>query len=422
MLKKFTMKMFIRYALSLCIGTMLFSACDEVVTYNDGYDDGLTPYGPPVIARITTVADTETDISTGSFNQMIVLHGENLSQVQSLVFNDQEVDLKEIYAVNDRITVRVPGTVPDQIDDKVKLRTSKGEVAFDFKVAFPDLVIAGLSHHFASAGEQVQLLGENLKLYDFTPEKGQLTIGGKKAAIVACEENVLTFTVPDGVGDNSPLILSSERMKTVTGLEEVELTYRDRGYSVLDMFADNFEALTTNDQGVSYATQGGAGGPAPLFPGAWFCRFNAVSGAYKWNYLVWQSKYQFSLPNADALCAEILKDLSAFDFRYEILVPAEKPIAGTNHRVMVFLGRRPADANLEWLPAASGTAYHTQGRWATVSMSGSDYLNPDGSTPLKEHGNPFGIAYITGGTDLDLDVSFTNFRICKKMSRRISQK
>ena len=54
-------------------------------------------------------------------------------------------------------------------------------------------------------------------------------------------------------------------------------------------------------------------------------------------------------------------------------------------------------------------------------MSGSDYLNPDGTTPLKEAGNPFGLAYITGGTDLDLDVSVANFRICKKMGVRISQ-
>lgn len=415
------MKKYMQYISTLCAGAMVFWACNDVVTYNDGYDDGQTPFGPPVITHVTTVGDPDTDITAGSFNQMIVLYGENLSQVQSLQFNDQSADLREIYAVNDRITVKIPSSVPDQIDDKIKLKTSKGETSFDFKVAFPDLVVSGISHHFARAGEQVQILGENLKLYDFTPEKGSLTIGGKKAAIVACEEGAMTFTVPDGLSDNAPMILTSERLKAVTGVEQIELTYRDRGYTILDPFSADYPTLTLNEKGETFATQGGGDAPAPLFDGSWYSRFNMTATSYTWYYLVYQNRYQFALPQDNPLCVEILNDLSQFEFRYEILVPSETPIRGTNHRFMVFLGRRPANTNLEWIPAASGTAYHTDGRWKTVCMSGSDYLNPDGTTPLKAAGNPFGLAYITGGTDLDLDVSVANFRICKKMGVRISQ-
>ena len=138
----------IKYLSITFLLTVFFMACDDIVTYDDNYDDGTVSNGPPVITRISPVETPEKDTTEGSFNQMIIIHGENLSQVKSILFNDQAVDLKEVYAVATKIVVPIPGTVPNEITNKVVVTTAKGSTEYAFKISFPDLIINGFSFDF----------------------------------------------------------------------------------------------------------------------------------------------------------------------------------------------------------------------------------------------------------------------------------
>ena len=75
----------IKYLSITFLLTVFFMACDDIVTYDDNYDDGTVSNGPPVITRISPVETPEKDTTEGSFNQMIIIHGENLSQVKSIL-------------------------------------------------------------------------------------------------------------------------------------------------------------------------------------------------------------------------------------------------------------------------------------------------------------------------------------------------
>ena len=84
----------------ILIGTVLLAtlfSCQDVVTYNDGYDDGMNSFGAPDVQGIYSPDDTDLQVplTKGGFGEMIVLVGENLSNVTKITFNNMEVDLSE---------------------------------------------------------------------------------------------------------------------------------------------------------------------------------------------------------------------------------------------------------------------------------------------------------------------------------------
>ncbi len=145
-----------------------------------------------------------------------MIHGQNLSQVKSIQFNDQSVDLEEIYAVNTKMWYSIPGTVPDEITNKIVVITEKGDTEFPFKVAFPDLIIRGFDFDFGNAGETIVMQGENLLLYDLTTEKGEIKMNGIPVPILSTTEEAVTLKVPDGITDNAIVSVSSGRIKKCT--------------------------------------------------------------------------------------------------------------------------------------------------------------------------------------------------------------
>lgn len=386
-------------------------ACDDIVTYDDDFVDETISNGPPVITRVSPVENPDQDTTQGSFNQMIIIHGENLSRVKSILFNDQSVDLEEIYAVSSKIVVSIPGTVPDEITNKIVVTTEKGSVEFPFKVAFPDLVIRGFDFDFGNAGDTVVLQGENLLLYDLTPEKGDIKMNGISATILSATENAVTLKIPEGITNNATVSVSSGRIKSVLGEEPIEFTYRDLGFRIVDMGP----SFMTNPSSKNFATDGSQDGdPTPLFPGTCFTRIKGTVGAYSTNIPIYN--YPFDAPTTDPMFADMRVHPENYEIKYEILIKTEFPITSPGDRIRMILNGARATNDKEWIPALSGVAYHTNDQWVTIASDFAYYKTASGGSPLFETGNKFIFAYIHGaGTVAPTDLSITNFRIAKKI-------
>ena len=100
----------------ILIGTVLLAtlfSCQDVVTYNDGYDDGMNSFGAPDVQGIYSPDDTDLQVplTKGGFGEMIVLVGENLSNVTKITFNNMEVDLSEVYATSKKACFPLPGDI-----------------------------------------------------------------------------------------------------------------------------------------------------------------------------------------------------------------------------------------------------------------------------------------------------------------------
>lgn len=401
----------IKYLSITFLLTVFFMACDDIVTYDDNYDDGTVSNGPPVITRISPVETPEKDTTEGSFNQMIIIHGENLSQVKSILFNDQAVDLKEVYAVATKIVVPIPGTVPNEITNKVVVTTAKGSTEYAFKISFPDLIINGFSFDFGNAGDTIVLQGDNLLLYDLTVENGEIKMNGNAATILSTTEKAVTLVVPDGITDNATVSVSSPRIKAVLGDDPIELPYRDLGLRIVDISP----AYLTNSSSSNFSTDGTReGDPAPLFPGTCYARIKPTVAGYSTNIPIYN--YPFDAPSSNAMYADMRVNPSDYVIKYELLIKTEFPITAPGDRVrMLINGFRPTN-DKEWIPALSGVAYHTFSKWTTISSDLENYKNASGGSPLFETGNKFTYAYIHGaGTVAPTDFSMTNLRFAKKV-------
>jgi hypothetical protein len=391
------------------------TACDKVVTYNDNYDDGLTSYGAPVISYISPVAYPDSIITSGALNQMVIIHGENLAEVKEILFNDQSVDLTEIYAVNKQITVAIPAKEPENITNTLTVTTTKGTNTFSFEVEFPPLIITGFSHDFANAGEWVDIYGENLQIYGLTPETADIRINGEKATVESSGDSYVRVIIPEGVTDNATLTLSSEKLLFRLG-EPVELTYRDRGYAIVDLG----EAVFTHPATKNWATDGtNPGDPKPLLPGMNLLRLNSDVEKYSWNFIL--NFYTFDLSfDSDPLLSDMKVNAADYDLKYELFITEETARTNPSDNIIVALrtSKGLPEENDMIIPAESGAAFFTHGRWLTMKPADmSKYVKEDGSTILLETENYLAIA-ITNATGYasKIDASMTNFRFVKKIN------
>lgn len=402
----------LKYLSIIFLMSIFFISCDDIVTYDDEFVDETVSKGPPVITRISPVEDQDQDTTQGSFNQMIVIHGQNLTQVESILINDQPVDLDEIYAISSKIVLPIPGTVPDEITNKIVVTTKKGSTEFPFKVAFPDLIIRGFDFDFGKAGETVVLKGENLLLYDLTPENGEIKMNGQSATILSASENEVSLKIPEGIIDNAIVTVSNNRIKSVLGEEPIEFVYRDTGFRFIDIMRPDYMTSPYTNR---YATDGtDEGDPAPLFEGSYYSRIKGTVNGYSTNMLIYN--YPFDAPSSDPIFADMRDNPGNYEIKYEILVKSDFPITAPGDRIRMILNGARATNTQEWIPALSGVAYHTNNKWVTIASDFAYYKTASGGSPLFETGNKFTFAYIHGaGTVAPTDLSITNLRIVKKI-------
>ncbi|WP_029904972.1 glycan-binding surface protein [Prevotella sp. 10(H)] len=376
-------------------------SCDDIVTYNDNYDPGTTSYGPPQISKVSLLNDKTGSIIEGTFNQMVVIQGENLSEVKSLLFNDQAVDIKEIYAISKEITVAIPGTVPDKITNTITLETTKGSTTFPFSISFPDLIVSSISHEFAAAGDAVKIYGENFKLYNITPENGTLLVNGNPATIITTSETELEFILPTGVVVNSKLSMSSERLLGVIG-HAVEIPYFDYGIQLTNFRSSDY---LTHSSTKAYATDGSnAGDPSPLIPGTYFSHFKLDNvGGWAWKNIIAGFTYRLETPEE----LDVVASPNNYYLKFELYIDEANAIDRTSTQFIPNV----SGLTTGWYPAANGNAYHTSGRWTTVTLDLATF-NLEGTGPVAGD-NVYNLAYISGELT-NPNLSCCNFRLAKK--------
>lgn len=408
------MKVFKYFSLIVLI-VFMFSACDDIVTYNKDYNDGMTPIGPPKITSLSPVGAADSIITSGELNQMVIIHGENLSQVQSIMFNDKLVDISKIYAVNNRITLTIPATEPDQITNLLTIITSKGTTTFSFEVKFPPLMITGFSHEFANAGDEVDIYGQNFLIYGLSTETADIEIDGKKVAVLSASQTNIRIVIPEGISDNAKMTFSSDKLLNRLN-ERVELTYRDTGYPIVDLGLNAF----THPALKEYATNGlNPGDPSPIEQGMTFLRFSKKVDPWSWNFIV--NFYQFNLKfDSIPFLTDFKVHAVDYEFKFEINISESKAITNPSDQLIVSIKNSkglPDENDVNYI-AASTSLFHTKGRWLTMKLlEPNRYVKEDGSTILLEEDNNIAIALTnSSGFPITPDFSMTNFRISKRIN------
>lgn len=372
------------FTVFMLVGTL--SCQKDIVTYDNDYDDQMTSNGPPELNKVSTAADLESAITEGELTQIIVLHGQNLTGVQSISFNDVEVDLKQVYAVRNRITLPVPRKVPEDVTNEITVVTDKGTATVPFVVNIPTLVVDGLYNEFVAAGDTAIIVGKYLDLYQLDSLNGIFDIGGTIVKPFRSVEDSVYFVVPENTQEGATIAISSPLVS-----EPMNFHYRDVGLSILDI-----SSLT------SFVTDGTRNGdPVPLPGFQKFLRIHQSYAAWSWNGIFWSG---FNLDDAD-----ILQNPENYYVKFEINT---KSTASISQGYFILGGDRQ---ELRWNPAEKGVL-NTYGRWKTMRVELTDWYkdaSQANGTYLQEGWNAFVFSY-QPTVDVNDDFSVCNFRIVKK--------
>lgn len=376
--------------------SLLAAACNDVVTYNDDYDDLLTSFDVPRIDSVVNTQDISRAVTEGDFKDMITIYGSNLAEVKSLLLNDVEVDLKTIYAIRNQITLPIPAKAPSVTSNQLRVSTRLGEASFPFTVNIPPLVVKGFVNDFAANGDTAVVQGDFFDAYDITMENGVFQLQGTAVKMLEVTNDRLSFVIPEGTPDDAVFSVSSSRLT-----EPVELRIRHKGYPIL-----NYEDLSENEVGstyLAYVSDGTAeGDPKPLV--GKFTRVRDSWASYAWKVLMYG---KFSLPDVD-----IKNNPENYLVKFEINTAADRSLSVGN----IYVGRAYNSAlSYKWNPASDGISRNTFGKWETVSFEVTDLFreSAEGGTNLVEGRNNFYFIYQPTKA-ISVDLSVCNFRFVKK--------
>jgi hypothetical protein len=378
---------------------LIFSACqEEIVTYNDGYDAGTTPAGKPVVEKIIMANDTAANaeaIVIAPMTYMIAICGENLGSPTTIKFNDVEVDMSTVYAVNSRITLPIPRAFPTEIDNKLTITNSFGNVVTDFEVTVPPLKIQGLENEFMNAGDEVKLLGSYLDLYDITKELGEVTVNGSPVEIIEAAADYLTFTIPAGTPDGAIITVNSPTVAG-QGYAPQEASFREWGNPLVD-YSSNW-----GSDGAACATDGtNAGDPVP--PVGIDQYFRIAQDLGEW---VWFVPYGGggNLNNQD-----IVDHPENYCVKVEVYTKKQLSVGN-----ILFEHPNSGKDRWEWNPAEGGIALNTNSKWKTLTFENvSDFFAVNNPDKWKTGWLEFSFIYQPHSA-ISADFCFANFRIAKK--------
>ncbi|MDE6486794.1 MAG: hypothetical protein K2L76_04735 [Muribaculaceae bacterium] len=405
------MKNIIKYTLlaACCTAGLAAVSCSEE-TYAE-QDKGSTPVVKYV--RPCDINLSDSLLTSASLGQQIVFVGDNLGDVQQIWFNDKKANLSPNMVTSHTIIVNVPNSLPGEVTGKARLITSTGiEVDYPFDITVPAPRVTKMDCEYAHAGDVVSINGSYFADDPNVPLT--VSIGGVPAEIKSIEQDVLEVVVPEGASEG-PVVVT-----TIYGEGRSNFNYMETRNMLFDFERDGLTGLGLDAQcwharpvredeisisgnymiiGNGEKTMSAAGDwddtnfSFEYWAGAWTDpvtypdrvgeRLFDVADFTDYNNKT--VKFELYIPEANAWQAGALQVI----FAPTSLVSLGNPgldqygntVAGCNNNYV----KASADGGVDlgrylWTPWTASEAYHTGGKWITVSFPIKDFIyNCDGT-------------------------------------------
>ncbi|MDR3653621.1 MAG: glycan-binding surface protein [Paludibacter sp.] len=346
--------------------------------------------GAPVISyiRITKPAASDSLLAAAGQGQMIAIIGNNLQDTRQIWFNDQQASLTPTYISNKSILVNVPSHIPMTVDNKLKLIFANGDsLLYNFSVTVNKPTITSMDCEYVLDGGIATIHGN----YFYLPIS--VTFPGGIAGInpsVDATNQILTVTVPQGV--------SPGQITVTTNFGETKSDF---------WFRDNRNLFVTWDPFPADAWSGSqyvVTNPGPTDPPAIngnYCRVKQSIGVWAWTDF-YDGDMTTAIPDAAIL------NPASYNLKFELCTT--KPY--NNNNILFGIGKPTFDNQhcYKFSPPID-----TKGQWQTIVIPFEDIMNTS-VTPnvVSPTGYITSLIYL-GGTALDCDMSYDNFRVVPKI-------
>ncbi len=195
---------------------------------------------PPTFSKVTTIKEMGTSITNGNMGDWIAIQGANLDQVDSILFNDVTVPMKDAYYEKNVLYTQVPVKLPKTVNNKITIKTRGGDTSFDFKVNIPNLQLTSMFNEYTLPGDTIKIYGKFITLYEVDKSNTVVSFGGKETPVIKATDTYITAKVPMDVQPNV-------RVKAINKKYSVEAVCA--GY-----YQDKHNVITTFDSDYPYTS------------------------------------------------------------------------------------------------------------------------------------------------------------------------
>ncbi|MGV3602554.1 MAG: glycan-binding surface protein [Dyadobacter fermentans] len=383
MSKTFIFRMIYR-AICLVIG-MLAVSCQK---------DDLPNGGEPVITfiRVTDPESADSLLTSAGQDKLIAIVGENLQDAREIWFNDQRASLTPSYITATTILVTVPGHIPGEISNKMRIVFGNGKILeHDFEVKISEPLVTSMVCEYVPAGSIATIHGD----FFYEPLTVSFT-GGKPGTVVAVKDQEIQVTVPEGA-QPGPITV-----KTKFGETKSDLWFRDNRNIFIS--SDPF----TGWWNASFVVSKPGPGDPPAINGN-YIHVKKPIGGWQW------TEVAGGPPDAMGAISKNIPDsaiLKPADYVLKFEVNTVKPYNNNVLKITAGLAAGFNDSQYTWLPP-----YDTKGQWQTVAIPfqeiAASYESAGSKLVMSEKGYYTRLLF-HGGGDLDCDMAFDNFRVVRK--------
>lgn len=395
---KFNMKHTVAASLSLLLAASMIS-CSETDAEKDKGSVPQIKYARPCDAELS-----DSLLVSAPLGARLCFVGDNLGDVQQVWFNDQKAKLNPTMVTSHTIIVDIPNNIPGEVSNIARFITSDGtQIDFPFAVFVPAPRVEAMTCEYAKAGDIVTLTGA----YFADDPNVPLTVtfpGGIPAQVKNITQSALEIEVPEGAPEG-PVTVT-----TIYGSGESGFHYKDTRGLMFDF--DGVTGLTNHgwhNQPVENDGTGISGNYMRLGDGK-----TTLAGKDAWDdnnfsFEYWAGSWNTptDYPAKEGSRLFDIVDFSEYanmSVKFELCIPSDAAwqacamqiiFAGTDKVSMGnagtdIYGNTVAGCNNSylqtgwarglWTPWSATEAYHTDGKWITVSLPIKDFVySGDGS-------------------------------------------
>lgn len=379
--------------------TGFLASCSETDAEKD---KGTTP----VIkyARVCDAEKADSLIVSASLGARLCFVGDNLGDVQQVWFNDQKAKLNPTMVTSHTIIVDIPNNIPAEVSNIAKFITSTGTtVEYPFSVSVPAPRIDRMTCEYAHAGDIVTLYGA----YFADDPNVPITVtfpGNVEAEIRKISQESLDVVVPEGAVEGPVTVTSiyGAGLSSFHYLDTRGLMFDFDGVTGLGNHGWHNMPIEDDGTGIS-------GNYVRLGDGATMIAASDTWDDNNFSFEYWAGSWNTptDYPEREGVRLFDIVDFSDFNnmsLKFEICVPADAAwqscamqiiFAGTDKVSMGNSGTdifgntvagcnntyfQDSSARGLWSPWSATEAYHTDGKWVTVTLPIKDFVyGPDGS-------------------------------------------
>lgn len=400
------MKHIFKYSLLTVVCTLAAAgtACSDDDT-DAKKDQGATP----VIkyARPCDINVSDSLLTAAPLGAQVAFVGDNLGDVQQVWFNDKKAALSPNLVTSHTIIVNIPNALPGEVTGNARFVTSTGiEVLYPFTVTVPAPRVEKMSCEYAKAGDVVTIDGAYFADDPNVPLT--VTIGGLPAEIKTITEDQLEVVIPDGAQegeiavesiygkgvakfhymDTRNILFDFEGEAGLTGLGTAQSWHArpiqndehslSGGYMVIGNGEKTMSAKGDwDDSNFSFEYWAGAWTDPVTYPARVGERLFDVADFTDFDKKA--VKFELYIPESNSWQAGAMQIIfaptSLVSFGNAGLDQFENTVAGCNNTYIKDSSEGGPDlARYLWTPWSATEAYHTGGKWITVSFPIKDFL------------------------------------------------